>query len=312
MKTKTILGLFMALVVLLGLFWLRSRPVEEVGVSQIAAQAFKNPKELDRLLVKSPGYTYEISLMGGAWKIKVDNQWVDADGTVFNDIVDKLRSLSSSEVVAEGTDLNPYGLSESQRVEVKGFHGNDPLGEVWLGSPGASGSGMYVKYKDHKELFLAEEDFRSKLDQSPDALRDNRLFGDLLPEAVQSFTLTTLSGSMAIQKKDKDWVFEGALGGKAQTASVDAFLKSVVDMKSAGAPEPATYQDLISGSPEIELVLQPQSGSAATLKIWPTGSDASKVGVQSSFLNRPASLFSYQVGALRKTANDFKDKSSGL
>lgn len=307
MNPKAIAGLSLALIVLLGVFWLRSRPVNEVGMEVEAITAFKSAKEVDRLAVKTNSAAYELSLRGGKWMIQLEKEWVEADPSLVEPMFSRIKDISASTIAAEGTDMGTYGLSDSQRVEVRAYKGGEEMGSVWIGFPGPAYRGTYIKFPKRPEIYLTDINLRTDLDQQPEALRENRLFGPMVMEDVQSVALETLSGSIELSKEGDKWAFQTGTKSPAKKEAVEEFLKTVLALKSAETPKAEEYQAMISGSAEVKLTLSAKIGNPVEIQVFPGEEAAGKVGIKSTFLARPATLFAYQVGALRKEAADFKD-----
>ncbi len=308
MKNSTLALLVLALVVLGGIYHLRSRPVREVGISTTTVSVLNDPKAaFDRITIQAPGRVIELQRRDAQWRVKVDGAWKDTDPTLVDPVVEMVRALSSSEKVSQGDSPGDYGLSGSTALTVTARQGEKTAGTFAVGNAGPGYRGNFVRFGDAKAIYLTRDMIRYHLDKSADDFREKRLFGGLHPDDVTALELTSVSGSVSLKQQNGTWSMAGALEETvANPTAVTGYLNQIANLRSAGEAEAAAWADAVSGSAQLTLSLTPRVGVPVQVELFgELPGKPGQVAVKSSYLDRPVMLPSYQLSSMRKEPSYF-------
>ncbi len=136
----------------------------------------------------------EISKEGAAIVLKKkDNQWYLepkgylADTGKIDGMLAVFENLSLAALVSESKDYQRYDLHPARRITAKGWQGDALIRNLDIGKAAPSFRHTFVKLADDSRVYHANDNFRSKFEQTPDSLRDRGVLsfktGDI--QAVQ-------------------------------------------------------------------------------------------------------------------------------
>lgn len=136
----------------------------------------------------------EISKEGDAIILKKkDNQWYLepkgylADTSKIDSMLAVFETLSLAALVSESKDYQRYDLHPAKRINAKAWQEDKLRRSLDIGKAAPSFRHTFVKLADDSRVYHANDNFRSKFEQSPDSLRDRGVLsfkaGDI--QAVQ-------------------------------------------------------------------------------------------------------------------------------
>ena len=109
---------------------------------------------------------------------KKDNAWYiapheyPADSEKINPMLAALEELKVTALVSESKNYLRYDLGPEKKITVKAWASNTPSREVNVGKSAATFQHTFVKLPNDPNVYHARGNFRSKFEQSVDALRD--------------------------------------------------------------------------------------------------------------------------------------------
>ncbi|MBT8330822.1 MAG: DUF4340 domain-containing protein [Deltaproteobacteria bacterium] len=125
--------------------------------------------------------------------IKRDNQWYLepegylADTGKIDDMLAVFESLSLAALVSESKDYQRYDLHPAGRITARAWQDDTLKRTLDIGKAAPSFRHTFVKLADDSRVYHANDNFRSKFEQTPDSLRDRGVLsfnaGDI--QAVQ-------------------------------------------------------------------------------------------------------------------------------
>jgi hypothetical protein len=230
---------------------LDSSKIEEVKVTSAAGDATTVKKDASGWQVVQPLTT------------KAD------DGEVGN-LTSALASAEIVRVIDENpTNLNEYGLG-NPRIEVDfKAAGDKDYRKLLIGEKTATGSDLYAKRNDDKQVFLIQAMQETSLNRTTFDLRDKGLL-KFDREKVDGIDVSAAGKTIAIAKEGGDWKLTRPVQTKADFGSVEglvgrlqsAQMKSIVadnvapaDLKKYGLDKPDATVNLAIGSSRATLLI---------------------------------------------------------
>ncbi|MDX1707204.1 MAG: DUF4340 domain-containing protein [Desulfobacterales bacterium] len=127
--------------------------------------------------------------------IKKDSQWYLepmgylADTQKVNGMLAVFETLSLAALVSESKDYQRYDLNPEKRVSARAWQGDALMRNLDIGKAAPSFRHTFVKLGDDSRVFHANDNFRSKFDQTLDNLRDRGVLSFQITD-IQSLQLT--------------------------------------------------------------------------------------------------------------------------
>jgi hypothetical protein len=264
---------------------------------------------IDEVTVKSAsGDVTTIKKAGGAWAI-VAPVSVPAAEAEATGLTSALAQLELVRVIDPNpSSLGEFGL-EKPRVEVEFKGPNNVSGRLYLGDKTPTGTGLYARRNDDKQVFLVSEYRESALNRSTFDLRDKTLV--IVPRAkVQSVQIANGPRTIVLTKKDDAWRLSAPLDARADFSAAEAILgriesalvKSIVSEQAAAADLKAWGLD----EPQVRLTIQLE-GSTTVLEF---GDDAESGGVYAREAAKPSvvTVDKSLVDELKKSPEDYRQR----
>lgn len=264
---------------------------------------------IDEVTVRSTsGDVTTIKKEGGTWAI-VEPVKVPAAEAEATGLTSALAQLELVRVIDPSpTSLGEYGL-EKPRVEVEFKGANKVSGRLYLGDKSPTGTGLYARRNDDKQVFLVSEYRESALNRSTFDLRD-KTFVTIPRAKVQSVQIANGPQTVVLSKKDDAWRLSAPLDARADFSTAEAILgriesalvKSIVSERAA----PADLKPWGLDKPQVRLTIQLE-GSATVLEF---GSDADNGGVYARETAKPlvVTVDKSLVDEFKKSPEDYRQR----
>lgn len=189
-KSKNTLILFVALLVLVGIYLLWQNPFDnaknEIQTVDISAGDFAQTQKIE-ITKGQTNIILEKSATGGK-----DNSWVvisddnkPANSALVDDLITSLTENKAATIISRSADkLEKFGLDETTAGKLKLSDGqNNILAELLIGKiGGADYSGTYIQKAGANEILLIDANLLSKIEQ-PNWLQPDKPADNLLPPA---------------------------------------------------------------------------------------------------------------------------------
>jgi len=164
--------------------------------------------------------------------VRRDTQWrmekplaVKADKAALEGILDNFTRLRYDRLVAEaGADLKTFGL-DRPAVELKLLGGGKPLATVLLGIRNTMDESSYAKLANDARVVAVAGYKRDGLDKGVFAFRDKKFLA-VDPAAVTALEFRRDGATIALAKKEGDWVLEKPLYSLASGTQVSDLLSA--------------------------------------------------------------------------------------
>jgi hypothetical protein len=234
---------------------------------------------------------------GGAWKL-TEPVATAADESEIGGITNALATADVIRVVDPApANLNDYGLSNPRiQVDFKA-EGDKEYRKLFVGEKTPTGSDLFARRNDEKQVFLISAYQETSLSKSPFDLRDKNIL-KVDRDKIDSVDLVAGSQEVTVAKDGGEWKLTKPIGvradygtvegliGKLQTARMKAIATdeaTPADLKKYGLDKPQATVNLNAGSAKATLFI---GGKADDNTLY--ARDASKpmvVTVDSSLLD---------------------------
>jgi len=196
-KQKKINGLLVGFIVLIGLVvvWFFSSFFQDGGyqLPEIKKMTFVTKIELR----KGVGELVTIVFTNSNWIIPPDGYI--ADKNVVEDMVDKIKNFSLSDLVSRGGNLASFNLDENNRVEVKAYEGDNLSLHFYMGKTSPTFRHTYVMINGDRNIYQAKGNFNYLFDRSPDSIKSMTMC-TIPSEEVENIEITEGGRKYTVKK----------------------------------------------------------------------------------------------------------------
>ena len=138
---------------------------------------------------------------------KRDNQWYlepkgyPADTGKVNNMLAVFETLSLAALVSESEDYQRYDLHPARRITAKAWKDDTLRRSLDIGKAAPSFRHTFVKLADDSRVYHANDNFRSKFEQTPDSLRDRGVLSFKAGD-IQAVSITKDPVSVELVRKE--------------------------------------------------------------------------------------------------------------
>jgi hypothetical protein len=133
------------------------------------------------------------------WRIQPQGYLVDS--VKVDNMLDIIGDLAFDSLVSESKNYYRYDLDEEKRIIVRAWAGDALCRELTIGKEAASYQHTFVKLPDDPRVFLAQQGFKRRFDQTVNDLRDKSVLS-FDPAEIQEIRITTHEKTMALSKNE--------------------------------------------------------------------------------------------------------------
>ena len=246
---------------------------------------------------------------GGSWQL-TQPITAPASESEVSGITSALGQMEVNRVVDPNpSNLNDYGLSNPRiQIDFKAA-GDTAYKKLYVGDKSPTGSDMFARRNDEKEVFLIPAAQETSLNRTTFDLREKSVL-KFDREKVDGIDVTASGKVMTVAKEGSDWKITRPVQTKADFGSVEGLVGRLqsVQMKSIAAdnPPPADLKKFGLDKPQATVNLSAGS-TRATLVIGGKADDAT---VYARDASRPAvvTVESALLDDLKKGADDYRRK----
>ena len=137
---------------------------------------------------------------------KKDDQWMivpekyPTDKNKIESMVDIITSLKITALVSESTTYLRYELDPENRISIQAGSGDKIMRTFDIGKAAPSNRHTFIKFPKDKRVYHAQENFRSKFDQTKDDLRDKTVL-TIERSEVRQVEIKDKDGNMVLSMK---------------------------------------------------------------------------------------------------------------
>ncbi|MCP4022404.1 MAG: DUF4340 domain-containing protein, partial [Desulfobacteraceae bacterium] len=170
--------------------------------------------KITALAVEKEGKKIEFTKQGETWTL-TDKKY-PANMSRVNDMLDLFSTLKLSALVSEKEDFKRYELDESKTIKATALGDGAILLAFDIGKTAPTYNHTFVKLTDDKNVYHANENFRSHFDKSVDDFRDKKVLEFKEPD-ITTLTLEKdgITKKLVANEKEskedsvkKQWAFE--------------------------------------------------------------------------------------------------------
>ena len=246
---------------------------------------------------------------GGTWQV-TQPLTVPASESEVSGITSALGQMEINRVVDPNpSNLNDYGLSNPRiQIDFKAA-GDAGYKKLYVGEKSPTGSDLFAKRNDEKEVFLIPAFQETALNRTTFDLREKSVL-KFDREKVDGIEVTANGKTMAVAKEGNDWKITRPVQTRADFGSVEGLVGRLqsVQMKSIAAdnPPPADLKKFGLDKPAATVNLSAGSTRATLL----VGGKADDATVYARDASRPAvvTVENALVDDLKKSADDYRRK----
>lgn len=310
MRLRTTLVL---LLILAGLgaylyWWEMPRSEQEAKAKRL--YDFK-PDDVTELLLKYQDREVVLRKVGEHWRL---TQPVDAAADELT-VKNLINAIAECEVKRElediPSDLSPFGLDQpfvSVTVKLK----DRELPAVIVGKNAPVGFSTYARKTDAEKIILVNASFRAGMDKQVKDFRDKAIL-NFADDDVQRFALVRAGETIALARKEGQWVIEQPASFPADGPTVRSLLSTLRTMRAVDFPtdQPADLGRYGLDHPRLKVVLF-LGQDQAEKQVW-FGSEnpdrKTEIYVQTSAIPTVYAVSDWVWRDVNKTVSDLRDKT---
>jgi hypothetical protein len=185
--------------------------------------------DISKIEIDKGGTSVVLDKKGSGWEI--GTQGYPADTGKVKAILDTLKNLTLTALVSEAKDYNRYELDDAKKIRVRAWAADNLKRDFDVGKTAPTYRHTFVKLAGDDRVYHAQENFRSKLDQSIDDLRDKTVLSFDQAE-IREISVTKGDKSVVLKSKEvpqetkakaqEDKTAEAASPPKVETVWEDA------------------------------------------------------------------------------------------
>ena len=264
-------------------------------------------KRIRRIELTSGGETTVVERAGKAWRITRPIS-ARADRQRMEQLLGRVAKVEVRRSIHESKDLKVYGLAKpvrSLRVALAG----GGVRELQLGDKTPDGSAVYAKEKGGAKVLLVDASLLDDVTGGVSALRDRTALAFELG-GVQRIALRRPDGTVALEKRGKQWRMVAPIATAADPTAVDNLLASLGEVQATSFPAESAPDLSRYGLAAPRLVIEVTSSGRGKPKRLSFGADAgggayyAKNSVDPAVMVVPESAFDQ----LNRTATDLRSK----
>jgi hypothetical protein len=195
--------------------------------------------DINRIEVTRAGVTTVLTKKDKSWYISGGN-W-RADQTKVSEMLDKLSTLTITDLVSESKSYERYQLDDKNKIILKAYSNNEVRRELSIGKTAPTNSHTYIRLPGDSKVYLASGDL-PRLFMTPVAeLRDMLVLG-FASEKISSIEIIESEKSTVLTKEalpaDKSqkepakgavtlFTWKNGKGGTVDKATIDPFLSGL-------------------------------------------------------------------------------------
>ncbi len=126
--------------------------------------------DISKIEILRPDTTIVLSKKDDDWEISPHGYL--ADSYKVKNMLDTIEELSLTALVSESKNYNRYDLGDDKKISVRAWTGETLKREFEVGKAATSRRHTFVKLANDDRVYHARGDFRAKLDQTVEDLRD--------------------------------------------------------------------------------------------------------------------------------------------
>ncbi len=196
MKIKKEYLILFILIIALSLYLVLRKPDRShyrlPNISQVSTS------EVTRVEISKPEGTILLEKKEGLWTISPEGYPAD-DGKIKG-ILDTIGTLTLTTLISESKSYERYDLHKEKRIGVKAWTGDELKREFDVGKVAPSFSHTFVKIAGDERVYHARENFRGRLDQTVENLRDKAVLR-FEQQEIQKLDITRGEDSMTLIRK---------------------------------------------------------------------------------------------------------------
>ena len=221
--------------------------------------------EITRLTIQKGDLEHTLQQENDQWVILP--QGYPADTAPIEKMLEMIEGLSLTALASEAGNDSIFDLDEAQRIRVAVFKGDDLLREVDIGKTAPSQRHTFVKLKDDKRIYHAEENFRNPFDKDLQALRDKQVMK--IDQEVSEVLLESGDNSLLIlraaepvpepveveegQSAPETLTWQTDEGKNVKEKEIDSLVKTLSNLKCDGYVEEKNKEDYMKPSFKVTL-----------------------------------------------------------
>jgi hypothetical protein len=190
--------ILLGLLIISSIFYLVFKQADRIHYTLPELKALK-ADDITRLEITRAGKMTALFKKDKVWHISPSN-W-RADQTKVSEMLDKLLSLTVTDLVSESKSYDRYQLDDNNKVILKAFSGNEIRRELSFGKTAPTNSHTYIRLPGDNKVYLASGDLPRLFLATVAELRD-MLVLDFASELITSIEILEAGKSTVLTKEE--------------------------------------------------------------------------------------------------------------
>jgi hypothetical protein len=307
--------ILLALLIVSSITYLFFKSTDRIHYTLPALKALK-AGDITKVEVTRAGNTTLLTKKGTSWYISGPN-W-RADQTKISEMLDKLSTLTITDLVSESNAYERYQLDDKSKLALKAFSGNEIRREFSIGKTAPTNSHTYIRLPGDSKVYLASGDL-PRLFTAPTAeLRDMLVLG-FASDQITSIKIIEAGKSTVLSKEElpadksqketakdavKLFTWKTDRGETVDKAVIDPFLAGLSRLYCEKYLDDSMKASL--ANPAITLTLK--GVNTFTLSIYEKQGEI--IPAISSQSESPFAFPGYKLETLKKSLDEIRGKST--
>jgi hypothetical protein len=155
--------------------------------------------KITRIEISQDGDSIKLKKRGNQWYLEPRGYL--ADTSKVDGILAVFQNLSLAALVSESKDYHRYDLNPAKRITAKAWQEDTLRRSLDIGKTAPSFRHTFVKLADDDRVYQANDNFRSKFEQTPDSLRDRSVLS-FEADDVQAVYITKDPASVELVRNE--------------------------------------------------------------------------------------------------------------
>ncbi|MBF0099583.1 MAG: DUF4340 domain-containing protein [Desulfobacterales bacterium] len=130
-------------------------------------------KDISKIEIATTDKNIVLNREDNKWKIAPQGYLADSDKV--QSMLDIISDLTLTTMVSETQNYQRYDLDNDKKIKVKAWSGDIVVRDMDIGKTAPSYRHTYVRLSDNTNVYHAQENFRSRFEQSLEELRDKHV-----------------------------------------------------------------------------------------------------------------------------------------